>query len=152
MWNFKGYLWNSTQNIIPIHWKIQFVYNFEILGDFRFKSSCAFFKWPLIWWWEWWRSCGYDIWCLPCMAPGVAGRRHAATGIFLGLPRQQSSWGQHGAHLGLVSSRWAPCWPHEPCCQGTIVAFLWSHCNSFVSLRLTDAYICVTKLGHHWFR
>ena len=24
------------------------------------------------------------------------------------------SWGQHGAHLGPVGPRWAPCWPHEP--------------------------------------
>ena len=23
--------------------------------------------------------------------------------------------GQHGAHLGPISPRWAPCWPHEPC-------------------------------------
>ena len=34
-------------------------------------------------------------------------------------PRSQSSWGQHGAHLGSVGPRWAPCWPHEPCYQGT---------------------------------
>ena len=34
--------------------------------------------------------------------------------------RLQSSWGQHGAHLGPVSPRWAPCWPHEPCYQGCI--------------------------------
>ena len=26
---------------------------------------------------------------------------------------QISSWGQHGAHLGPVGPRWAPCWPHE---------------------------------------
>ena len=26
----------------------------------------------------------------------------------------------HGAHLGPVSPRWAPCWPHEPCYQGNI--------------------------------
>ena len=32
--------------------------------------------------------------------------------------REQSSWGQHGAHLGPVGPRWAPCWPHEPCYQG----------------------------------
>ena len=25
--------------------------------------------------------------------------------------------GQHGAHLGPVGPRWAPCWPHEPCYQ-----------------------------------
>ena len=33
-------------------------------------------------------------------------------------PRLQGSWDQHGAHLGPVSPRWAPCWPHEPCYQG----------------------------------
>ena len=35
-------------------------------------------------------------------------------------PRQQSSWGQHGCHLGPVGPRWAPCWPHEPCYQGSL--------------------------------
>ena len=25
----------------------------------------------------------------------------------------------HGANLGPVGPRWAPCWPHEPCYQGT---------------------------------
>ena len=29
------------------------------------------------------------------------------------------SWGQHGAHLGPVGPRWAPCWPHEPCYLGS---------------------------------
>ena len=46
MWNFKGTLWNSTQNILPIHWKIRFLYNIEILRALRFKSSYAFFKRP----------------------------------------------------------------------------------------------------------
>ena len=39
VWNFKGNLWNSTQNILPIHWKIQFLYNIEILRALGFKSS-----------------------------------------------------------------------------------------------------------------
>ena len=26
--------------------------------------------------------------------------------------------GQHGAHLGPVDPRWAPCWPHKLCYQG----------------------------------
>ena len=34
------------------------------------------------------------------------------------LHRQQSSWGQHGAHMGPVGPRLAPYWPHEPCYQG----------------------------------
>ena len=46
MWNFKGTLWNSTQNILPIHWKICFLYNIEILRAHRFKSSYAFLKRP----------------------------------------------------------------------------------------------------------
>ena len=46
MWNFKGYLWNSTQNILPIHWKIRFLYDIEILRALRFKSSYAFLKRP----------------------------------------------------------------------------------------------------------
>ena len=44
MWNFKGTLWNSTQNILPIHWKIWFLCNIEILRGLRFKSSYAFLK------------------------------------------------------------------------------------------------------------
>ena len=46
VWNFKGYLWNSTQNILPIHWKIQFVHNVEILRACRFKSSYMLLKHP----------------------------------------------------------------------------------------------------------
>ena len=32
VWNLKGYLWNSTQNILPIHWKIWFWYHCHIAG------------------------------------------------------------------------------------------------------------------------
>ena len=46
--NFKSALWNSTQNILPIHWKIWFLYNIEILRALRFKSSYAFLKSPLM--------------------------------------------------------------------------------------------------------
>ena len=35
MWNFKGYLWNSTQNILPIHWKMQFLFNIQFLRALR---------------------------------------------------------------------------------------------------------------------
>ena len=44
VWNFKGTLWNSTQNILSIHWKILFLYNIEILRALRFKSSYSFLK------------------------------------------------------------------------------------------------------------
>ena len=44
--NFKGYLWNSPQIIIPIHWKIRLLYNVEILRALRFKSSYIFWNAP----------------------------------------------------------------------------------------------------------
>ena len=46
MWNFKGYLWNSKQNIVPIHWKINLLWNIEILRALRVKSSYALLKRP----------------------------------------------------------------------------------------------------------
>ena len=45
---------------------------------------------------------------------GITGRHRC-------LPRYQSSWGQHGTHLGPVGPRWSPCWPHEPCYQGCLI-------------------------------
>ena len=43
---FQRYPLNSTQNILPIHWKVRFLYNIEILRALRFKSSYAFLKGP----------------------------------------------------------------------------------------------------------
>ena len=56
VWNFKGALWNSTQNILPIHWKTWCWYNIGILRALKFKSSYVFLKCPpgyrCIWiWW-----------------------------------------------------------------------------------------------------
>ena len=46
MWNVKGYLWNSTQNILTIHRKIRFLYNVENLKALRFTITCAFLNHP----------------------------------------------------------------------------------------------------------
>ena len=46
LWNFKGTLWNSTQNIWPIHWRICFLYNIETLRVLIFNSSYVFLKCP----------------------------------------------------------------------------------------------------------
>ena len=43
---YGRYLWNSTQNTLPIHWKTQFLYKVEILRALRFKSSYASMKRP----------------------------------------------------------------------------------------------------------
>ena len=67
----------------------------------------------------------------------------------LQYPRKQSSWDQHGAHLGPVDSRWAPRWPHEPCYQGRFSvgqSTLWAHPQviSFV------IYIILLCIDHHY--
>ena len=39
VWIFKGYLWNSTQNILPIHWKMWISFTYENSRALRCKSS-----------------------------------------------------------------------------------------------------------------
>ena len=39
VWNFKGYLWNYTQNILPIYWKINLIHCSRAL---RFMSPYVF--------------------------------------------------------------------------------------------------------------
>ena len=50
VWNFKGNIWNSTQTILPICWKIWFWYKIEILWALRCESSNMFLKRPLSKW------------------------------------------------------------------------------------------------------
>ena len=38
IWNFRGCLWNFTENILFIHWKIWLLYNVDISRALRFKS------------------------------------------------------------------------------------------------------------------
>ena len=45
VWNFKGYLWNSTQNILPTHWKYDFFCTVKNSKSHRFKSSYAHLNW-----------------------------------------------------------------------------------------------------------
>ena len=46
----EGNIWNSIQNILPLHWKMRFLYKVEILRDLTFKSSPVFLKQsPCVW-------------------------------------------------------------------------------------------------------
>ena len=47
MWNFKGDLWNSTQSTLPIHWKVQFLYNVEMQEILDLKARKRFWNAPL---------------------------------------------------------------------------------------------------------
>ena len=53
----------------------------------------------------------------------------------------EGSWGQHGAHLGLIGPRWAPCWTHEPC------YYIISYTHLFLTLRLASV---TPRDDHHW--
>ena len=46
MWNVNGYLWSSTQNILPIHWKIQFINNVENLKSSQIYEFLCIFEMP----------------------------------------------------------------------------------------------------------
>ena len=61
-----------------------------------------------------------------------------------GLKRSQRTkfMGQHGAHLGPVGPRWAPCWPHEPCYQGSMPLLLMSWLLVSTSHQQPWYYMC----------
>ena len=44
-WNFKATLWNTTQNILPIHWQLCISFTVENLRALRLKSSWGILKW-----------------------------------------------------------------------------------------------------------
>ena len=46
VWNFKGTLWNSTQNILPIHWEMYSLLRREDLRAPRFTSPQSFLTLP----------------------------------------------------------------------------------------------------------
>ena len=60
------------------------------------------------------------------------------------------SRGQHGAHLGPVEPRWAPCWPHEPCYQGkfclchcdVLPNCIYGWCHYYSDVETPDKYKC----------
>ena len=56
MWNFKGTLWNSTQNILPIHWNIRLLYNIEIISLLDLRAHIHFWNAPMLNYWQ------FDLW------------------------------------------------------------------------------------------
>ena len=46
MWNFKGNLWNSTQNTLPIHWNMSILFRCLNSSAPIFKSSQVFLNTP----------------------------------------------------------------------------------------------------------
>ena len=47
----------------------------------------------------------------------------------------------HGAHLGPVDPRWAPCWPHEFCYQGMLFSTSLSFLNGYVYTLLGEKVV-----------
>ena len=74
----------------------------------------------LMWWYSCKRGCTFlsDIPFVPWNMGTVLFYKGTIPMRDVFIPRWQGSWGQNGAHLGPVSPRWAPFWPHEPCYQG----------------------------------
>ena len=79
--------------------------------------------------------------------------KSSSTGVNQYQPREQSLWGQHGAHMGPVGPRWAPCWPHEPCYQGSHA--VWVVISIYLMTSLDNPHTIVRSLpavitGYLW--
>ena len=64
-------------------------------------------------------ECEYWLWYITCARyptglPSDMSMIHDIKTEYGDIPESKV----HGAHLGPVGPRWAPCWPHEPCYQG----------------------------------
>ena len=59
----------------------------------------------------------------------------------ISIPRLQSSWGQHGAHLGPVGPRRVSCWSHEPCYQGLCCANILNNLPQEANERIISAWM-----------
>ena len=91
--------WGNHIAPVPVkqHWRIQIIESHEPTGPDDTYTRTT-------------NSCAYFVGCT------LLGR--AIYSLIEG------SWGQHGAHLGPTGPKWAPCWPHEPCCKGYLSARL----------------------------
>ena len=68
------------------------------------------------------------------------------------IPDSKVHGGQHGAHLGPVGPRWAPCWPHEPCYQRchnrTVKLYYLGHMNPSYRMMLWGLYSPLPDYDH----
>ena len=68
---------------------------------------------------------------------------------FVCIPWWQYSWGQHGAHLGPASLRWAQCWLLEPCYLGRYATWLSRLVSSIpremLDIRELDVSLCLLQ-------
>ena len=125
-WMVRIYIWHFPSHL------------FKIWVDFNQNWSSFVSISPL--WALWWRNtvityiCNDAFKALQLMSP------------IRKLPRQQSSRGQHGAHLGPVGLRCAPDWPHEPCYQnGSLYIYVYVYVFIYV------IYVWVPHVRPHCF-
>ena len=153
MWNFKGTLWNSTQNILPIHWKIGFLYNIDILRALRFKSSYAFLKRPPGPW---------RVWVNPRVTKHTQHNTkqhnttyqsmncaHHAWDTFIRWPVIRSCTHLKLMHWCLQCSNGYEIWqfPHQQCCRWVYQVSQW-YKHYYIEVR----YIFFKSLDHNCFR
>ena len=105
--NYQQIMWTAKKTSKLLYWPSMgpVMHSFDVF--FAVSLNKLFNKQSRCWWFETpWRSRDItDVSMKTLHLQCMKTQRH---------PRQQSSWGQHGAHLGPVGPRWAPCWPHEP--------------------------------------
>ena len=108
LWNFKGTLWNYTLNILPIHWKIRFLYTAVNLRTHRFNRSTCIFEMPprsrqRMWWQE--RSFQTFLY-------SPLGRRHLTFGALCIFLKGHVSEMQYASHDGVDGQLLIVCHAH----------------------------------------
>ena len=104
VWNFKGYLWNSTQNSLPIHKKISFFLKCWKFKSPRFRSLYEF--------------CNHFVPCVVNLDGGCKKRKEMKQVCIRMLNKNKlTTFMKHmmGSILNSVSS---PCW-NTPCHNAT---------------------------------
>ena len=77
-------------------------------------------------------------WCNRWIISNWCYRKAITSGCVIDYPESKVHGANMDAHLGPVGPIWAPCWPHEPCYQGT-----YPHSMSNTCIRTSHTASCI---------
>ena len=105
--------WKKTKKTSKRHWPL--CMEFTVTAEFPGQRASNAENVSI-----WWRHhvTGPKLSIIPLPKVITNGAKLSAGTALTPVGVHGGSWGQHGAHLGIVGPSWALCWSHEPCYQG----------------------------------
>ena len=126
------------------------ILHFKLILPFTKTCCCLIYSYNMHFIWQgWlWLFAHNSMWKIFCSenALGITIKTYLKILLIQWHPRKQSLQGQHGAHLGPLSPRWAPCWPHESCYQG-----YFRFCKEFSMQRVESYLLLIKYLAKPWW-